>query len=149
MGDMVDLSQVTYDSPLSSKNKNLLSIEYNPEDELTDEQMARVDPLSAEPIWTQMLEELKTVVFPDLATALGKVVLLIVLGAGSAVLILSADSLIRQLYESNGILPTIADIEAAKENNLRLAEELSKSTTTAVPPVSSAAEGMNLPDLGM
>lgn len=162
LADMVDLSQVTYGS---EEKKSVLSIDYNPEDDLTDEQMERADPVGQLNIFEQLSTELKEILFPDVQTILFKVVLLVVLAVTSSTLILTTDHYVRELYEYFGILPTVEDIQAASENSMRLAQELTTNgaaaTSAATEAATSAGEavtdavtdaatsGISLPDLGM
>jgi hypothetical protein len=127
----LDLSQVTdgYDK---------LSINYEPEDEMTEDEMRQADALGFQPWSEQYLYELKESTFPDLVTTVSKVGLLIVLGIITGFLIITTDKTVKEFYVNQGILPSPADVEKAQQSGMQMATELSTSPSN-----------LKLPDLGL
>jgi hypothetical protein len=133
---MVDLSKVT-----SSENSfDKLSINYDPEDEMTEEEMRLADPLGYQPVLEQYLFELKETTFPNLTTTVSKVGLLIALGFVTGALILQTDQTVRALYVQRGMLPSPEDIRVAQSSGLELAKELVKDTTSPSTAMQAATE---------
>lgn len=127
----LDLSQV------SDGGYEKLSINYEPEDDMTEEEMRTADPLGFQPWSEQYSYELQESTFPNVSATLSKVALLIVLGVGTGTLIITTDKLVRQFYVDSGLLPSPADIQRAQDSGMEMAKELTKTTITPG----------NLPDL--
>ena len=90
------------DLDMSVFEKRLLS---NPEDELTDEEMAQIDPVGQMNPVQQALEELGQTKFPgplDVAKTVG---FMAVIFAISAFVILKSDEILRELYTNWGFIP--------------------------------------------
>lgn len=90
-------------SVFSDPEKN--PIMYNPEDELTDEEIAEIDPTGQKPFLEQALDEFKATVFPgplDVAKTVG---FMFVTFAVSATFILKSDEFLRGLYTEWGFIP--------------------------------------------
>jgi hypothetical protein len=101
----LDLSQIsTTKQPSMSQQKwgveddELPSMFYEPEDELTIEQRAAIDPMLQKGIIEQGLNELKSTKWPDPVAALREVVLMVIVIAVSGVLIIGWDKLLRGVY---------------------------------------------------
>jgi hypothetical protein len=120
----LDLSKI-------SNDYEKLSINYEPEDEMTEEEMRAADPLSFEKSFPQQLiYELNETTFPNLGATLSKVALLIGLGAITGLLIVGTDRGVRDFYVSQGLLPSAEDIQKAQQAGLKAAQELTKPGTT-------------------
>ena len=87
---------------MSVFEKRLLS---NPEDELTDEEMAEIDPVGQKTFFEQALDEVRNTKFPgplDVAKTVGLMAIIFVV---SAFVILKSDEFLRELYTSWGFIP--------------------------------------------
>jgi hypothetical protein len=127
----LDLSQV-------SDGYEKLSINYEPEDEMSEEEMRTADPLGFQPWSEQYSFELKQSTFPDTVATLSKVALLIVLGLVTGFLIITTDKLVRNFYVDEGLLPSPEDVARAQSSGMEMAKELTKATISP---------GTSLPDL--
>jgi hypothetical protein len=128
----LDLSQI------SDGGYEKLSINYEPEDEMTEDEMRTADPLGFQPWSEQYAFELKESTFPDAVATLSKVALLIVLGLGTGFLIITTDKLVRNFYVDEGLLPSPEDVARAQSSGMEMAKELTKATVSP---------GTSLPDL--
>eukprot|EP00567_Pseudictyota_dubia_P018116 CAMPEP_0197437254 /NCGR_PEP_ID=MMETSP1175-20131217/4524_1 /TAXON_ID=1003142 /ORGANISM="Triceratium dubium, Strain CCMP147" /LENGTH=270 /DNA_ID=CAMNT_0042966721 /DNA_START=98 /DNA_END=910 /DNA_ORIENTATION=+ len=80
-------------------------IMYNPEDELTDEEIANIDPTGQKPFFEQAIDEFKATAFPgplDVAKTVGFMAITFIV---SASFILKADEVLRGLYIGWGFIP--------------------------------------------
>jgi len=90
-------------SVFSDPTKN--SMLYNPEDELSDEEMAMIDPTGRKPFLEQALDEFRATAFPgplDVAKTVGFMAITFIV---SASFILKADEVLRGLYTDWGFIP--------------------------------------------
>lgn len=131
----LDLSQV-------SDGFEKLSINFDPEDEMSEEEMRQADPLGYQPMSEQYMFELKETTFPGAIATISKVGLLIVLGVVTGFIIISTDKLVRDLYVDQGMLPTKEDIAKAQSSGLEMAQELTKKTSSP-----GAVSSGGLPDI--
>ena len=131
----LDLSKIT------DGGYEKLSINYEPEEEMTEEEMRQADPLGFQPALEQYKFELKETTFPDAGTTLAKVGLLIALGLVTGLLIINTDKTVRNLYVSQGLLPSADDVRAAQTSGMEMAKELVQGTTSPT--------NLQLPDIGM
>lgn len=105
----LDLSQISDTAPpgsVSSYDESLPSMFYDPKDDLSEEEQAEVDPISAENPITQGLNELSNAKWPGMAAALREVVVLVIVVAATAALIISWDKLLRGTYMNAGFIPS-------------------------------------------
>jgi preprotein translocase subunit SecE len=102
----LDLSQIST-SKAAPSPKNALwadeegevpSMFYDPEDELSEEERAEVDPMGQKGFIEQGLNELQNAKWPDPASALREVGLMIVVVAVTGALIIGWDKLLRGVY---------------------------------------------------
>lgn len=140
---ILDLSKV------SDGSQQILSINYEPEDEMTEEEMKTADPLGLESWKGQIQFELGETTFPDLPSTLSRVVLLVILAFTTGFLIISTDSLVRELMMSKGFIPRPEDIMNAKEAGLKLSQELAQKVIMEnAATAASNTGGWSLPDIG-
>ena len=87
---------------MSVFEKRLLS---NPEDELSEEEQAEIDPIGQLSFFEQAIDELKNTAFPGPGEVLKTVGFMIIIGGFSSLVILKADEVLRQLYVDWGFIP--------------------------------------------
>jgi hypothetical protein len=115
----LDLSQIsTTKVPSQSQQKwgvedeELPSMFYDPEDELTVEQRAAIDPMLQRGILEQGLNELKSTKWPDPVAALREVVLMVIVIAVTGALIIGWDKLLRGVYtDVLHFIPSASDMK--------------------------------------
>lgn len=111
----LDLSQISSAADATERggsqwSEDMPSMFYDPDDELSEEEKDEVDPLrKANPI-EQATNELGNAKWPGPAAALREVVVLAVVVAITAVLIISWDKLLREIYTSFGFIPSKEDL---------------------------------------
>ena len=135
-GSRLDLSKI------SDGSSKILSINYDPEDEMTQEEMESADPLGFKPFQEQMTFEFGQTTFPDLFSTFSRVVVLVIVAFTTGFLIITTDSLVREVMMAKGFIPRPEDIINAKEAGLALSQELAKK-------VAADSQGLSLPDIGM
>mmetsp|Transcript_22259 Transcript_22259/g.25314 ORF Transcript_22259/g.25314 Transcript_22259/m.25314 type:complete len:279 (-) Transcript_22259:209-1045(-) len=82
----------------------------DPEDELTDEQMAEIDKVGQLNIVEQVKEELKNTRFPTPSATLKQAVLMLVIFFVTAGVILKADEFLRYQYTDWGFIPRAGEV---------------------------------------
>ena len=87
---------------MSVFEKRLLS---NPEDELSEEEQAEIDPVGQLSFFEQAIDELKKTAFPGPMEVLKTVGFMIIIGGFSSLVILKSDEILRQLYIDWGFIP--------------------------------------------
>ena len=87
---------------MSVFERRLLS---NPEDELSEEEQARIDPVGQLSFFEQAIDELKKTAFPGPMEVLKTVGFMIIIGGFSSLVILKSDEILRQLYIDWGFIP--------------------------------------------
>jgi hypothetical protein len=98
---------------MSVFEKRLLT---QPEDELSDEEQAEIDPIGQLSFFEQALDELKNTAFPGPVEVLKTVGFMVVIGGFSSLVILKSDEFLRNLYVDWGFLPTPGqEIDYSKE----------------------------------
>ena len=82
----------------------------NPEDELTDDQIAEIDKVGQLPLWEQAIDEFKNTKFPSLGAITKQVGLMIVIFAITASVILKADEILNIQYTEWGFIPKAGEV---------------------------------------
>lgn len=132
--DQLDLDQIDYDtSGLPKKKEQGLSIDYDPEKELTDDEMASADPAGQEGLIEACKEEVKGIKFPTLQSVFGRMAVLIATGILSAAFIISLDGFIKNEFTELGVLPTVDDIAERQAEYKRLSIEVKSSESFSMP----------------
>lgn len=93
----VDLSKIGFGG---------LGTDTEPEDELTEEQMAEIDKVGQMGLWGQIIEEFKGTKFPGVAATIRQTGLMLVIFVITAGYIFFVDRAVRTLYINVGLLPT-------------------------------------------
>jgi preprotein translocase subunit SecE len=106
----LDLSQISDSTPpgerKSTYDESLPSMFYDPENDLTKEEQAEVDPISKENPFSQGMNELANAKWPGPAAALREVVVLIIVVAVTGFIIIEWDQLLRTVYTAAGFIPS-------------------------------------------
>lgn len=171
----LDLSQISDgsqvkrapSSPLWGDEEDTPSMFFDPEEKLTEEERAEIDPFMKKGIIEQGLNELQNAKWPDWASALREVGLMLVVIAVTGLLIIGWDGLLRTLYtEVLHFVPTDDELAnyAARFDGLDLPKgwtdnmneddvaRLTEAVNTKVQQssqqmISPQSSGMNLPSL--
>ena len=115
MEQLLDLSQIS-DAPMkSSKDDNLPAFMYEPENDLTEEQMREADPIGYLPLVEQALVTLKKATFPTFVEATMQVITLVAAILFSVSLFYGYDYAIRLGYQKVGVIPTEEQMERTAE----------------------------------
>lgn len=147
-GSDLDLSQISS----GGKQDDTMSIYYEPEDDMTEEEMKEADTLGQEPFFDQMIYEVKESTFPSASNVAIKVVLLVGFAIFSSFCVIKWDATIRAFYASQGMIPTTEEIAAISENAMRMAQDLnaqSVQSAASSAAASSSSSGLTLPDLSL
>jgi len=116
-----------------------LAINFDPEDQLSEEEKREADELGFKPFYEQMLYELGQSTFPDPFNVVLKIILILFLGASTAFTIIKTDSSVMDFYIAQGLLPSSQDVTDAQNKGLEMAQELTKTR--------SNPGNLDLPDL--
>ncbi|EEC50205.1 predicted protein [Phaeodactylum tricornutum CCAP 1055/1] len=108
----LDLSQINSEKTISKSewNEDLPSMFYDPESELSKEEQEQVDPVMSKNLVEQAMAEFSNAKWPDFASALREVGLMLVVIAVTGALIISWDKVLRGAYMSLGFIPTADDL---------------------------------------
>ena len=80
-----------------------------PEDELSEEEQAEIDPVGELNLFGQFLDEIKNTAFPGPGEVFKTVVFMVLIGGVSSFVILNADAFLRDLYIGWGFIPDPAN----------------------------------------
>jgi hypothetical protein len=111
----LDLSQISQEAP-RGEDDNVPAMFYDPENEMTEEEMEEADPDSQLSIPDQAMKEINAATWPAPDAALKEVFVLIAVVIFTAGLIIGWDNFLRELYTSLGFIPTSEDIMKGAEN---------------------------------
>ncbi len=114
-GQMLDLSQITQTAP-RGKDDDMPSFLYEPEDEMTEEEMKEADPDGQLSIPDWAVKELSATSWPTPLAALKEVVVLVATIALTAGIIIGWDNVLRNAYTDAGFIPRPEDIMQGAEN---------------------------------
>ena len=112
----LDLSQITSDGPRGEQDENIPTMFFEPEAEMSEEEMREADPDGQLSFIEQTMKEIKAATWPTPGAVIKEVVLLLVVGALSTVIIINWDNLLREFYTSVGLIPTEEQIMQGTEN---------------------------------
>jgi hypothetical protein len=115
-GQMLDLSQITQTAPRGEKDDDLPGFLYEPEDEMTEEEMKEADPDGQLSIPQWAAKELAATSWPTPLAALKEVVVLVATIALTAGIIIGWDNVLRNAYTEFGFIPRPEDIMQGTEN---------------------------------
>lgn len=117
--DGLDLSQISSEKMVAgSKTGNrgessLPSVLYDPEDDMSEEEMKEVDKVGQLPLYEQVQEELSNAKWPTLGAATREVILLIIIVVITAGLVVNWDQFLRNLYTDLGFIPSAETLESS------------------------------------
>lgn len=112
----LDLSKIRNEAPSRNSiwaedNEEIPSMFFDPDEELTEEERAQVDPVGTKSIPDQFMYEMQQTTWPGPGNALREVGIMIVVVAISAVLIIEWDKLLRFFYtEILHFIPSTEDM---------------------------------------
>lgn len=107
----LDLSKISEVKQTTSDwDEDMPSMFYDPEDDLSKEEQEEVDPVMLKNPIEQGLNELNGAKWPNPLSALREVAIMAVVIALSALVVLSWDTFLRQLYTGFGFIPTADEI---------------------------------------
>jgi preprotein translocase subunit SecE len=115
-GSFLDLSQISSDGP-STEQDGKPSMFYDPESEMTPEDIVEADPTGQLPLPEQVNIELAGATWPTFPAAVKEVFLLIAVVIFTGGLIIGWDNVLREFYTNTlGIIPTKEEIMSGSEN---------------------------------
>ena len=114
MEQLLDLSKISDAPGRTSRDDDLPAFMYDPENDLTDEQMREADPTGELPFFEQQLTVLKKSSFPTFFEATVQVFTLIASIVFSVSLFYGYDKAVRLGYQKAGVLPTEEMVEKEK-----------------------------------
>ena len=112
----IDLSQISQEAPRGGNADNLPSMFYEPELEMTKEEMAEADPVGQLPIYDQVVDTIKTATWPSITRVTKDVFILTVSILVSALLLVGWDGLLRDTYTGLGLIPTPEQVTQPTDN---------------------------------
>jgi preprotein translocase subunit SecE len=110
----LDLSNISQEAPRGEDEGPAMF--YDPENEMTEEEMKEADPDSQMSIPDQAMKEINAATWPAPDAALKEVGVLIAVVIFTAALIIGWDNFLRETYTSLGFIPTNEDIMKGAEN---------------------------------
>lgn len=111
----LDLSKISREAPRGEDDTGPAMF-YDPENEMTEEEMQEADPDSQLSIPDQAMKEINAATWPAPGAALKEVGVLIVVVILTAGIIIGWDNFLRELYTNLGFIPTTEDIQKGAEN---------------------------------
>lgn len=114
-GQMLDLTQITQTAP-REKDDDLPGFLYDPEDEMTEEEMKEADPDGQLSIPEWLAKEMAATSWPTPLAALKEVIVLVATIALTAGMIIGWDNVLRNAYTEAGFIPRPEDIVQGTEN---------------------------------
>lgn len=112
----LDLTRISMSLPRSKQDEDTPSMFYEPETEMTEEEMLEADPDGQKPIPDQVMKELSGSKFPTAFAAAREIVLLFAIGAISILVIVQFDNFLRTFYTDLGMIPRPEDIMSGSED---------------------------------
>lgn len=158
---MLDLSQISQTRPRGNDNEDMPDMFYEPENDMTDEEMKEADPLGQQSLIEQIKYEFSLTEWPTPFAALKEVVILVASIAATASFIIFLDSSLRDFYTNLGLIPSAEDIKSGAENMvlpegwtdnmseedfMKFQDEIGNAATT-VKGAASAVKDAAFPDL--
>jgi hypothetical protein len=113
----IDLSKISQEAPRGrQQDDNLPSMFYEPELEMTPEEMAEADPVGQMSIPEQFMDTMKTATWPKLTKVFKDVFILVTTILLSALLLVGWDGFLRDTYTSLKLIPTPEQITQPADN---------------------------------
>jgi len=114
-GSQLDLSQISLEAPRGD-DEGVPAMFFEPEAEMTEEEMAEADPDGQLSFPEQVLKEIRAATWPTPLAALKEVFVLIAVATSTCFLILRWDNFLRDTYTELGFIPRPEDIMKGSEN---------------------------------
>ena len=115
METMLDLTQISQTAPRGQDDETPAMF-YEPETEMTEEEMKEADPDGQMPILDQVRKELSLATWPTPAKAIKEIALLLFIFVFTSALIINWDNFLRNFYTDLGFIPRPEDIMQGSEN---------------------------------
>ncbi|KAL3934875.1 MAG: hypothetical protein SGBAC_009501 [Bacillariaceae sp.] len=112
----LDLSQITEDGPRGEQDENVPAMFFDPEAEMTKEEMIEADPDGQLSFFEQFQKEVSEATWPTPGAALKEVAVLLITGALSTVIIINWDNFLRDFYTNVGMIPKEEEIMKGSED---------------------------------
>lgn len=113
---MLDLSQITSEAPRGETDENIPTMFFEPETEMTEEEMIEADPDGQLSFFDQTMKEIKAATWPTPGAVLKEVALLLIVGSLSGVILINWDNFLREFYTNVGMIPKAEEISKGTEN---------------------------------
>jgi len=111
----LDLSQISEQAPRGDA-EDVPAMFFEPEAEMTPEEMVEADPDGQMNYLEQVMNEVKAATWPTPAAALKEVFVLIIVATSTCFGIIAWDNLLRDTYTNLGFIPRSEDIMKGSEN---------------------------------
>lgn len=112
----LDLSQISTVGPSSSAKDDVPSMFYEPEDDMSEDDIKEADPTGQLSIQEQFATEIGAATWPTAANTLKRVGLLLALAFFTGGIIIGADIFLRDFYTNLNLIPRKEDIMNGAEN---------------------------------
>lgn len=112
----LDLSQITQTAPRGENEDEIPAMFYEPEQEMTDEEMKEADPDGYLSIPEQVMKEVSLATWPTPLAALKEAALVIAICLSTAFLVIQWDEFLRNFYTGLGFIPRPEDVMSGSEN---------------------------------
>lgn len=113
---MLDLSQISAEAPRGEMDENLPAMFFEPEAEMSEEEMIEADPDGQLSFMEQAMKEIKAATWPTPAAVIKEVALLLIVGGLSGVILINWDNVLREFYTNVGLIPSPEEITKGTEN---------------------------------
>ena len=112
----LDLSQITTQASSSSQDEN--SIFFEPEEEMSEEEIKEGDPVGQLSIQEQVKAELSAAIWPTFGAAMKKAGIILIIGAVTCFFVVEWNDLVRDLFMNVGLIPRPEDFTFDSEKIL-------------------------------
>mmetsp|Transcript_39175 Transcript_39175/g.94723 ORF Transcript_39175/g.94723 Transcript_39175/m.94723 type:complete len:341 (-) Transcript_39175:80-1102(-) len=112
----IDLSQISQEAPRGSNADNLPSMFYEPESEMSKEEMAEADPVSQMSVYDQFIDTVQTATWPSGSRVIKDVAILVTTILLSGLILVGWDGLLRETYTNFGLIPTPEAVTQPTDN---------------------------------
>jgi len=112
----IDLSQISQEAPRGSNADSLPSMFYEPESEMSKEEMAEADPVSQMSVYDQFIDTVQTATWPSGSRVIKDVAILVTTILLSGLILVGWDGLLRETYTNFGLIPTPEAVTQPTDN---------------------------------
>lgn len=112
----LDLTQISGEAPRGEEGENVPAMFFEPEAEMTEEEMIEADPDGQLNFIDQTMKEIKASTWPTPGAVIKEVFILLLVGALSTVILVNWDNFLRDFYTNMGMIPKSEEIMKGTEN---------------------------------